>query len=163
MSIGTSNALVDDATNAFWMAYTSGLPSSHIHKFLPVPNAWSFGDNPRMADELGDLVMRGMKTATCSRYTGGNLLKDAGLSILLNGKQQPLCLIDTYEITVRRFCDIDDAWASAEGEGDLSLTYWREAHWKFFNRESRTEGYTMSENMLLACERFKVIYKPRRY
>ncbi|MBR2511024.1 MAG: ASCH domain-containing protein, partial [Alphaproteobacteria bacterium] len=33
-----------------------------------------------------------------------------------------------------RFCDIDDAWAKIEGEGDLSLAYWRTVHIDFFNK-----------------------------
>ena len=30
--------------------------------------------------------------------------------------------------------DIDDTWARTEGEGDLSLEYWREVHIEFFNK-----------------------------
>jgi uncharacterized protein YhfF len=46
-----------------------------------------------------------------------------------------------------------------EGEGDLSLEYWRKAHWRFFTREAITEGYEVSDDMLLSCERFRVLYR----
>lgn len=112
-----------------------------------------------MADKLGRLVLQGIKTATCSRYLGGNVLNDAGLSILVDGAERPLCLIETYEITVRRYGDVDADFAAAEGEGDLSLDRWRHAHWSFFSREGASEGYDVSEDMLLSCERFRVLYR----
>lgn len=111
-----------------------------------------------MADALGKLVLDGTKTATCSRYAGENILADVGLSILLASDGAPLCLVETYEITVRRFGDVDAEFAAAEGEGDLSLDYWREAHRDFFSREGKIEGYDVNEGMLLSCERFRVLY-----
>lgn len=142
----------------FWQAYLETLPAKHPHRFQATPSAWAFGYGEAMADSLAQLVLKGIKTATCCRYQGENVLEEAGLSIILDGRAQPVCLIDTYEITVRRYCDIDAAWAKAEGEGDLSLEYWQKAHWKFFSEEGKLEGYSVSEDMLLMCERFRVLY-----
>ncbi len=142
----------------FWEAYLITLPEHHMYKHATLPGIWSFGDTPQMANELGHLVKEGIKTATCSRYVGDNTLDDAGLSILLDGDGHPLCIIDTYEITVRRYRDVDAEFAAAEGEGDLSLEYWRKAHWDFFSREAEGEGYEVNEDMLLSCERFRVLY-----
>ena len=142
-----------------WQNYTATLNEQHPHKFLPTPNAWHFGFGGDMADRLGALVMSGTKTATCSRYQGENLVEEAGLSIILDGSEEPLCLVDTFEITVRKYSDIDAEWAKAEGEGDLSLDYWQTAHWKFFTEAAKLKGYEVSEDMLLACERFRVIQK----
>lgn len=143
----------------FWETYLATLPKEHIHRLTPLPEAWHFGDSAEMADDLGRLVLSGRKTATCSRYQGENILDEAGLSIVLGGDGNPLCLIETIELTVRRYCDVDATFASEEGEGDLSLDYWRKAHWGFFTRESKSEGYEVSEEMLLCCERFRVLYK----
>lgn len=140
----------------FWQAYLAKLPQYHAHRFKPLPDAWGFGDCPQMADELGKLVLNGIKTATCTRYNGENILKDAGLSIILDSSENPLCIIETYEITVRRYCDIGEEFAAAEGEGDFSLAYWRKAHWQFFSNEANI-GLEVSEDMLLICERFRVI------
>lgn len=144
----------------FWDEYLATLPDDHVHRFSPLPEAWHFGDSAQMADDLGGLVVSGRKTATCSRYQGENILDEAGLSIVLGGDGAPLCLIDTIELTVRRYCDVDEAFAAEEGEGDLSLAYWRKAHWGFFTRESKSEGYEVHEEMLLCCERFRVLYRP---
>lgn len=148
----------DENIQQFWENYLSRLPENHVHRFLAVPNAWSFGNSTQMANKLGSLVVRGIKTATCSRYLSDNILDDAGLSIILNGKQNPLCLIEVYEITVRRYCDIDEEWAASEGEGDLSLDDWRNTHHQFFSQEAKIVGYELSEAMLLSCERFRVLY-----
>lgn len=145
----------------FWQSYLATLPENHLHTYMDVPEAWSFGYGEEMAERLGALVLQGGKTATCCRYLGNNLLEEAGVSIILDGRGEPMCVIDTFEITVKRFRDVDAAWAKAEGEGDLSLEHWRRAHWNFFTAEAKKEGYAVSEDMLLCCERFRVVYSPR--
>jgi uncharacterized protein YhfF len=143
----------------FWESYLATLPEKHLHRFLPLPETWSFGDGPAMADDLGGLVMQGKKTATCSRYLGENILENPTISILLDGQENPLGVVETTEITVRRYCDIDAEWAAAEGEGDLSLDHWRNEHWRYFARGAVEDEYEMSDDMPLVCERFRIIYR----
>ena len=147
-----------DPVTKFWQSYLATLPEPHPHHFQPLPEAGGFGDNPEMADDLGRLVVDGTKIATCGRYSGENLLDYAGLWIVLGGEGQPLCLSETYEITVKRFCDVDAQFAFDEGEGDRSLAYWREAHRAFFTR-TEEQGVPFHEEMLLVCERFRVFYR----
>ena len=146
---------------AFWQSYLATLPEPHAHRLHSLPEAWSFGDSAAMADKLGKLVMEGIKTATCSRYLGENVLADGGLSIILDGNEQPLCLVETFEITVRAYKDVDADFAYQEGEGDRTLEYWREEHWNYFSRAAEDAGYEVSEDMLLSCDRFRVLYKTR--
>ena len=148
-----------NSVETFWQSYLATLPEHHPHRFHPLPEAGGFGDNPAMADELGKLVFDGIKTATCGRYAGENLLDDAGLWIVLDGNEQPLCLCETFEITVKRFCDVDAQFAFDEGEGDRSLAYWRNAHQDFFTRRAEQEGLPFHEEVLLECERFRVLYR----
>lgn len=143
----------------FWERYLATLPEKHLHRFLPLPEAWSFGDSPEMADDLGNLAMQGKKTASCSRYIGENILEFATVSIMLNGQGQPLGVVETTEITIKRYCDVTAEWAAAEGEGDLSLEYWRNAHWRYFARGAQEGGYEMSDDMPLFCERFRITYR----
>jgi len=150
----------NDATiRALWQMYLDTLPDNHLHRFQVIPESWSFGDSPEMANELGSLVLQGIKTATCCRYLEQNLVEEVGPSIILDDKDQPICVVETTEITVRRYKDVDAKFASDEGEGDRSLNYWRNAHWNFFTREGAREGYEVSEDMLLKCERFRVLYR----
>ena len=148
-----------DPVTEFWQSYLVTLPEHHPHRFRPLPEAGGFGDNAEMADKLGKLVFGGIKTATCGRYSGENLLDYAGLWIVLDGEGQPLCLSETYEITVKRFCDVDAQFAFDEGEGDQSLAYWRDAHRDFFTRTEKQDGVPFHEELLLECERFRVLHR----
>ena len=80
------------------------------------------------------------------------------LTIVLDGKGDPLCIVETVEVTVRRYDEVDADFARDEGEGDLSLTYWRDAHKRFFTRTLARIGREFSEEMPLVCERFRIIY-----
>lgn len=144
---------------AFWQRYLDGLLAVHPHRLANLPAAWSFGDDSEMADRLAQLVLDGEKTATCSRYLQGNILDEGGLSILLSGEGEALCVLETFELRVIPYNEVTPKFAAQEGEGDLSLDYWRKAHWTYFSREAQSEGYEVSETMPLLCERFRVLFK----
>ena len=55
--------------------------------------------------------------------------------------------------------EVDAEFARAEGEGDLSLNFWRTAHKNFFSRTLPKIGKEFSEDLPVVCERFRVIYK----
>lgn len=125
---------------------------------------WSFGDSAAMADELGALVVEGRKTATASLLKIYELenepLPIAGkLSIIENSENQPLCIVETVEITIKPFNQIDATFAADEGEGDRSLAYWRTVHHQFFSRECQQFNLVFSEDMEVICERFYVVHR----
>jgi uncharacterized protein YhfF len=113
---------------------------------------FSFGDNPTLADELADLVLRGLKRATCWAASQGSLTQVGKQMVMLDGSGRPRAVIETVELTQRRFGDVDQAFAFDEGEGDRSLAYWREAHRTYFSRQG-----TFAPDMLLSCERFRLV------
>lgn len=118
--------------------------------------AWAFGDSPEMADELAGLVIEGKKTATCGSLSSFKNEEGSptigGYSIILNGKGEAVCVIRTVSLRIVRFCDVGEDLASKEGEGDLSLNYWREEHKDFFSREG-----TYREDMELVAEEFELV------
>ena len=147
----------------YWYAFLSSLPANSKY-FGKTYVAERFGDNPKLADELGQLIMSGKKTGTCSALweweAEGNPIPQPGLiSIVLDGLDHPICIIETTQVLVSRFNAVDEEFARAEGEGDLSLNYWREAHKIFFSRVLSKFDREFSEDMPLVCERFKLIYK----
>jgi uncharacterized protein YhfF len=149
--------------DSFWQAYLSTLPQNHPHHLRPMPATWAFGNSPEMADELGHLVMERIKTATCSLlwehdFDGEPLPEVGELSIILDGDENPICLIETVEIEIRPYNEVDERFAHDEGEGDRSLDHWRKAHWNFFTRVCAQIGRTPAGNMPLVCERFRVLY-----
>ena len=50
----------------YWYAFLATLPSNSLY-FEKTYITESFGDNPKLADELGQLVVSGRKTGTCGR------------------------------------------------------------------------------------------------
>ena len=124
--------------------------------------AWSFGDNDEMANELGRLVLDGTKTGTASLAwdynADGDPIPRAGeYSIVLDGDGDPLCIIQTTRVYIEPFNMVDEEQAFAEGEGDRSLEYWREAHWSYFARRCEALGREPTEYMPVVCERFRVV------
>lgn len=123
-----------------------------------------FGDSPQMADELLEPVLSGLKTATCSalwewEHEGNPPPKPGLLSVIMNGNDEPKCIIETVEVTIKNYSEVDAGFARDEGEGDFSLEYWREAHKRFFSRTLPAIGREFSLDMPLVCERFKVMWK----
>lgn len=155
--------MTEETVKAYWQKFLSSLPAdSPYHTQTYTAEGW--GDSPEMADELGALIVQGIKTGTCSALweweAEGNPIPAVGLiTIALNGRGEPLCIVETVEVTIRKYNEVDADFARAEGEGDLSLAYWREAHKNFFSRVLPKIGKEFSEDMPLVCERFRVIYK----
>jgi uncharacterized protein YhfF len=113
---------------------------------------FSFGDNPGMADSLAELVLSGVKTATCWAEVEG-LKTDVGrLTVMLSGAGKPLAVLETIELAPRRFDEVDAAFAFDEGEGDQTLEFWRRAHRNYFTRNNQYEN-----DMMVYCERFRVV------
>lgn len=155
--------MTSEMIKEYWDGFLASLPAdSPYRKSSYVAEGW--GDSPELADELGALIVQGTKTATCSAVweweIEENPIPEAGLiTVALDGGGQPLCIVETVEVTVRKYNQVDTDFARDEGEGDLSLDYWREAHRSYFSRVLRKIGRGFSEEMPLVCERFRVIYK----
>ncbi|MBJ8009866.1 ASCH domain-containing protein [Bacillus cereus] len=121
--------------------------------------AWQFGDSP---DYLAKLVIDGVKTATCSCHIFYELENEPlpttnDYSIVLNSQDEPVAIIKTIEVTVTPMNEVTEAFAIAEGEGDLTYNYWRDTHIQFFTKELHELSLGFSEDILLVCERFELI------
>ncbi len=153
---------MDQTATALWERFLASLPAS-ARPADQEPDVWAFGDSPEMADELGGLVARGIKTATAGllaeyRADGTDPRAAPAYSVIRDGRGQPLCVIETTEIRVLPFNEVDAAFAADEGEGDRSLDYWRRAHWAFFSRRCAALGIEPHEDMPVVCERFRLRY-----
>ncbi|MDP9767499.1 UNVERIFIED_ORG: uncharacterized protein YhfF [Atlantibacter hermannii] len=122
----------------------------------PGAQAWQIGDSPALADELATLVASGIKTASCGSFACWQAEDPApklgSYNIILNGQDEPVCVIRIISLRLTRFCDVTEAFARKEGEGDLSLEYWRKEHQRFFSAAG-----IFSEEMELVAEEFEVV------
>jgi uncharacterized protein YhfF len=153
---------VEDRIGAYWSRVLETLSADSPVRDEPY-GAEAWGDSPQLADTLGALIVDGTKTATCSALweyeAEGSALPEVGSKIIvLDGNNDPLCIIETTEVAVHPYNEVDARFAYEEGEGDRSLEYWRDAHWRFFSRTLPTIGKDPNMDMPLVCERFRVIY-----
>lgn len=124
--------------------------------------AWAFGD---AADELAALVVSGKKTATASAFPlygleEEPLPREGEYSVILDSQEQAVCVIRTERVYVVPFREVGEEQARREGEGDLSLAYWRKVHERFFRREMEEAGLCFDEDMAVVCEEFACVYVP---
>jgi uncharacterized protein YhfF len=120
--------------------------------------AWGFGNTPQMMTELGLLVRDGPKRATASLpadYGPDEPMPQVGdLSVILDGDGEPVCVIRTTRIEVRRFGDADEDFAWTEGEGDRTLADWRDGHLRYF----AAEGTPVDDDSEVVLEWFELLW-----
>ena len=121
--------------------------------------AWAFGEAP---DKLAELVLRGVKTATCSSYDlyeadGEPLPKEGDYSVILDSEGSAVCVIRTTKVHVEEFRRVSEEHAYKEGEGDRSLEYWRKVHESFLTNELASINKTFDVNTKVVCEEFEVV------
>lgn len=116
-------------------------------------DSFSFGDNPAQADSLLELMLTGKKKATTWAAIHGSENSKVGVQqIVKDGQERPRVVIEITELERKPFTAIDAEFAKDEGEGDLSLEYWRSEHERYFTNEG-----TFSPDMEVYCARFKVV------
>ena len=150
-----------DLTAQFWQNYQTDHPDETTPQEHYV--AERFGDNPQLADELVALIVQGVKTATCSALwewqAEGSAIPTVGLkTIVLNSRDEPVCIIETTAVAIRPYNAVDADFAYAEGEGDRSLANWRAGHWRYFSRVLPKINREPTPDMPLVCEHFRLIY-----
>ena len=126
-------------------------------------SAWHFCDNKSDADELAELVLSGRKRATASvlwsyEVEGEPLPQVGDFDVITDWDGRARCIIRTTSVEVTAFDEVSNEFAAAEGEGDSSLSYWREAHWAAFTRELEAIGRAPELGMPVVCECFEVVF-----
>lgn len=130
----------------------------------PMPEAWYFGYNEPLANDLAALVLSGTKTATASLYKlyeheNEPLPQVGDLNIITDWEGIAQCIIKTTKVNVIPFKAVSEAFAKKEGEGDKSLKFWKKVHQDIFAQELAALGETFHEDILVVCEEFKVVLK----
>jgi uncharacterized protein YhfF len=150
-----------ESVQEMWAAFLSATPE--VAASAPPYSAWCFGDDKAAADELVELVRGGRKRATASSLwvyqVEDEAIPQAGeFSVITDWDGRARCIIRTTSVEIVPFESVTPEFAAAEGEGDLSLDYWRQVHWAFFTRELRGTGRQPESDMPVVCERFEVVF-----
>lgn len=127
-------------------------------------DTWTFGGNsPDAPNFLANLVLKGVKTATSSAYDSyivenSPIPKKGDYSVILDKEDNAVCIIKTSEVYIIPFYQVTEEHAFKEGEFDRSLLTWKKCHQKFFTTELKSINKQFSEDMIVVCEEFKVVY-----
>jgi uncharacterized protein YhfF len=153
---------LDAKTDAFWQAYLTSLPRAEdaICRFYEV---FQIGNSPEAADAGAALIEQGVKTATSSllwvyQATNKPLPVIGALSIVTDGRGNPVCIVETIAVEIKGFTDVYAAFAFAYGEWARTLETWRAHRWAFNAPRCHATGKAPTPEMPLACERFAVVY-----
>jgi uncharacterized protein YhfF len=154
---------IPETVQPFWDRFQASITYDASQLFY---EAFHFDDNEPTANALGTLVLLGQKRATAgllwtNEVTHKLLPKIGALSVVTDWHGTPLCIIQSTHIEIIPFDSVSDRFAATEGEGDKTLRYWREAHWRFFSREYQRIGREPNLQMPVVCEEFKLVYPTR--
>jgi uncharacterized protein YhfF len=122
-----------------------------------------FGDSPELSADLLALIASGKKRGGASLHAAYAIEKlpvpQVGeIRIVLDYHDQPVFVTRNMAVNIVPFHAVNADFAACEGEGDASLAYWRKAHFNYFTRTSPELGLVFSEDMLIVCERFELLY-----
>ena len=144
--------MASEAIEDYWRRFVAatGLDGPHP--------AWGFGDSAEMMTDLALLVRDGPKRATASLQSDYGpdepMPQAADLSIILDGRGDPVCVIRNTHVEVRPFGEVDEDFAWTEGEGDRSLAYWRDEHRRFFG----ATGSPVDDDSPVVLVRFELLW-----
>lgn len=152
---------IPPSVQKIWSAYVATLDYDPSDRFY---EAFHFDDNEPSADELAALVLAGQKRATAGlvwafESEGKPFPKPGDLSVVTLFSGEPVCIIETQDVQVVPFSQVDADFAATEGEGDSSLAYWQRAHTAFFGRECQRLGREFTASAPVVCERFAVVFR----
>lgn len=153
---------MDKVSQRYLQRFLNSLPEEVSNTYRSFSSDYFCADEYN-ANVCADLILKGEKRASCSMeiwYSKeGESMPEVGhLQVVTNWDGTPVCIIEIIDVSTSKYKDITADFAKAEGEGDKTLTWWREAHWAFFSKECEELKMQPSEDMLLVLEHFKVVY-----
>ncbi len=153
-----------DSTASFWTTFLAE-NASRLSPSIELYETFSFGSEPESANRLARLVLSQVKTATSGslreyEVSGRRPPRAGDHSIVLDGTGVPLCVIETTEVTITPFAEVDASFARDYGEGDRTLSWWSENLREWYVEECEANGWEFDETFPLVCERFRVVWVP---
>ncbi len=145
----------------FWDAYlsVSKLPANGDYSVVA-----EMAGNDEITDELIVLYRTGKKNAGSSVVedfisAGDPLPKVGNYWILLNSKAEPEMILKTIRTETHKFSEVPESVAIAEGEGDLSLDYWKRVHSDLYLPYLKEWGVATMDEATVITEFFEIVYR----
>ena len=146
--------VMNKACEEFWQQYCN---EKQIDASTAYVRAYRFGDTP---DELAQLVADGIKTTTSNAQRlfelNGKIVPKVGdYNIIMNKVFEPIALIQIGNVEIKRYDEIDEAFAINEGDG--SLENWDAIHERYFKEQLAQHNEPFSKEIPLVCQTFSVL------
>ena len=143
---------------SFWLDYQRACEVD-----VPGFAATALGQTRAVADELAELIVRGIKRAHATLEhdfvsDADPLPQPADHLVVLDGRGRPRAIVRNSHVERRHFDEIDDAFAFEAGEGDLTLRWWLTAHRQDFAERAEREGFQVGERVVLILEYFERVW-----
>lgn len=127
-----------------------------------VADSFHFCSDEFSANYCADLVVKGIKSATCSLAYWYDQLGESEPAIgdywiITNWQQLPIALVKVEAVKRSKFCDVDDIFAYKEGEGDRSLIYWQKEHEMFFRADCARLNINFYDDIELSLQEFSLV------
>lgn len=141
-----------------WARFREAHPNAPVQ----TPKSFHFCDNPDDANACAALVREGRKRASAPSVAelllaGEPLPRRGDLAIVTDWNGEAQAIIRTSSVEIRRFAEVDEDFARAEGEGDGTLSWWRTAHLAYYKRALAGSDYRVDDELEVACERFQLL------
>ncbi|WP_051563747.1 ASCH domain-containing protein [Enterovibrio calviensis] len=147
---------------AFWNKYLDSQPAIEPHFDYTVEA------NPAgvlsITDKLIALYLNGTKTAGSGlvedyEVAGDALPKVGNFWIVLDSNSEPRIILKTVRTEINKFPEVPEYIAIAEGEGDLSLEYWKTVHAKFYEPHLSSWNLLNINDSHVITEFFELVWK----
>ena len=121
-----------------------------------------YGDSPELSEELLALIRSGPKRAGTGllwamEHDGDEMPEVGDVEIVVDHEHRPALLTRIVSVDVVPYNAVTAQYAAIEGEGDGSLEFWRDGHWRFFSRECARIGREPSQDMPVVCSVFELL------
>jgi uncharacterized protein YhfF len=141
-----------------WDRYRAINPDAPVE----APGSFHFCDNQVDADLCAGLVASGRKRATAPsvaelELAGEPMPRVGDYAIVTDWAGAAVAIIRTVSVETKRFGEIDEEFARSEGEGDLSLEWWRTAHQRYYESVLAGSQVTVDADLEIVCQRFTLV------
>ena len=134
------------------------------YAFSHEPKVTHFGNSENEVNEALKLILSGKKRAISHsllglQYRKEPLPKIGDFTVLTDWKGEAKCILRTVAVRLKPFFSIRESYSKIEGEGDLSLTYWKNKYWDSYTKELEAFGRVPRESMIVVCEYFEKVFE----
>ena len=152
---------IDKTVYEMWNNFTESNPE---FKKGELPESYYFHDNEKDANRLAELILNGKKKAGSGLYflyeqANADLPKNGTKSIVTDFDGKARMIIEITKIDTIPFNQISEDYAELDmGTKIEPLKKWKKAHWGFFATVMEESGEKPTEEMLVVCEWFEIIW-----